>query len=265
MSSIHPTAIIEDGVSLGADVSVGPFCVVKAGAKLGDGCRLEPHAMVYGCVELGPRVHVHSHAVLGDTPQDLAFEPGTVSHVIVGEGTVLREGVTIHQGTKAGSVTRVGKNCLLMAYTHVAHNVQIADHVITVNGTLLAGYAEVADRAFLSGNCVVHQFCRIGRLAMISGCGGISKDLPPFFVVHAATANLVSGLNIVGLRRAGVGAEARLALKKAFHLLYLSGLNTTQALEQMAPLRATPEVNEVATFIEQSKRGIVAYRAGGEE
>ena len=265
MSFIHPTALVEEGAHLGTDVTVGPWSYVQKGAHIGDGCVLQMRATVYGHVELAPRVTVHANAVIGDLPQDLAFHADTVSHVVVGEGTVIREGSTIHRGTKPGSVTTVGKNCLLMGYSHVAHNATLGDNVILVNNALVAGYAEVGDRAFLSGNTVVHQFCRIGRLAMISGCSGISLDLPPFFIVHTTCANKVAALNVVGMRRAGVGPEARAAVKKAFRLLYREGLNIRQAVEAMAPLRGVPEVNELACFIEASKRGICGYYGGGGE
>jgi UDP-N-acetylglucosamine acyltransferase len=265
MPTIHPSALVEEGVQLGEGVVVGPWCHIRRGARLGAGCELHERVSVHGTVELGPRVRVHANAVIGDLPQDLAFHPETVSHVVVGEGTVIREGVTIHRGTKPGTVTTVGRDCLLMGYSHIAHNATLGNQVILVNNALVAGYAEVGDRAFLSGNTVVHQFCRIGRLAMISGCSGISLDLPPFFIVHTTAANRVAALNVVGMRRAGIGPAARADLKKAFRLLYREGLNTRQALEAMAPLRATPEVNELACFIESSRRGICPYYGGSDE
>jgi UDP-N-acetylglucosamine acyltransferase len=265
LSFIHPTAIVEEGVQLGAQVSIGAWCHVHRGARLGDGCRLHDRVTIYGQVDLAPRVTVHANAVIGDLPQDLAFHPETTSHVVVGEDTVLREGMTIHRGTKPGSVTTVGRHCLLMGYSHVAHNATLGDHVIMVNNALVAGYAEIGDRAFLSGNTAVHQFCRMGRLSMISGCSGISLDLPPFFIVHTSASNQVAGLNVIGMRRAGISAEARMAVKKAFRLLYRDGLNTRQALEAMAPLRTVPEVNELACFIESSKRGICPYYGGGDD
>jgi UDP-N-acetylglucosamine acyltransferase len=260
MTVIHSTAIIDPGARIGADVTIGPFCIVEHDTVIGDGCQLAARASILAYTELGPGVKVHTNAVVGDLPQDLAFQADTISYVRVGARTVIREGVTIHRGTKPGSETVIGSDCLFMGYSHAAHNVRTGNGVILVNNCLLAGYVEVGDKVFLSGNCAVHQFCRLGRLGMMSGLSALSKDLPPFCVAENTETNRVSGLNVVGMRRAGMNPETRNAVKQAFKLLYLSGLNTRQALEKMAPLRAAcPEVEEFAAFVESSKRGICAY------
>lgn len=246
MSSIHPTAIVEPG------------------AQIGEGCRIGPHVVIYRHVTLGPGCDVHAGAVLGDTPQDFAFKESVESRVVIGAKTVLREHVTIHRGTKEGTSTVVGERCFLMANSHLGHNVVLGNDVILANGVLLAGYVEVGDRAFLSGNVIVHQFTRIGRLAMVSGGAGIGKDVPPFCTVHGVAVNQLAGLNVVGMRRAGMTPPQRAEVKRAFTLLYRSGLNVKQALEQMrAEFKDSPGA-EICAFVSASKRGICALGGGGD-
>jgi UDP-N-acetylglucosamine acyltransferase len=252
---IHPTAIIEEGAELGQDVSVGPFSVVMRGARLGDGVAVGPHATIFGCVKLGAGCRVHSGAVLGDLPQDLGFKGGD-SFVEIGEGCTIREGVTVHRGTREGSVTRVGNHCLLMAFSHIAHNVQVGNNVVIANSALLAGYVEVADRAFISGNVGVHQFVKIGRLAMLGGNSVVNKDVPPFCMIGSGQLNAVIGLNKIGMRRSGMSLEERTEVQRAFKVLYLSGLNASQGREQLADLFTQGPAAEFAGFLEQSTRGL---------
>jgi UDP-N-acetylglucosamine acyltransferase len=247
MPSIHPTAVIEEG------------------AQIGEGCRIGPHAVIYRHVTLGPGCDVHAGAVLGDTPQDFAFQESVESRVVIGAKTVIREHVTIHRGTKEGTSTVVGERCFLMANSHLGHNVVLGNDVILANGSMLGGYVEVGDRAFLSGNVLVHQFTRIGRLAMVSGGAGLSKDVPPFCTMHGAAVNQLAGLNVVGMRRAGMTPPQRAEVKRAFALLYRSGLNVKQALEKMRVEFADGPAAEVYTFVTSSKRGICALSGEGEE
>jgi UDP-N-acetylglucosamine acyltransferase len=234
--------------------------IVESGAVIGENAEIGPHAVILACVTLGPGCKVHAGAVLGDEPQDLAYK-GAASFVRIGARCVIREHVTIHRGTKEGTATEVGDECFLMANSHLGHNVRLGRRVIVANGALLGGYAEVGDSAFVSGNALVHQFCRIGRLAMLSGGCGISKDVPPFCTVRGIQPNRIAGLNVVGLRRAGMTPADRAAVRKAFALLYQSGLNTTQALERIrAELQGAP-VLEFCDFIEASKRGICGIAA----
>jgi len=246
MSSIHPTAVIEEG------------------AQIGEGCRIGPHAVIYRHVTLGPGCDVHAGAVLGDTPQDFAFKESVESRVVIGAKTVIREHVTIHRGTKEGTSTVVGERCFLMANSHLGHNVVLGNDVILANGVLLAGYVEVGDRAFLSGNVIVHQFTRIGRLAMVSGGAGIGKDVPPFCTVHGVAVNQIAGLNVIGMRRAGMTPPQRAEVKKAFALLYRSGLNVKQALEKMRAEFKDGPAAEICEFVTASKRGICALGGDGD-
>jgi UDP-N-acetylglucosamine acyltransferase len=260
---IHKTAMVEDGAVLGADVTVGPFAYIEAGASIGDGCAVGPHAVIYRGVTTGAKCRIHAGAVLGDLPQDLGFTGGD-SFVKIGDSCVIREGVTIHRGTKPGTTTEIGDGCFLMSNSHYAHNVKLGRNVIVVSNALLAGYVEAGDRAFISGNCVVHQFVRIGRVAMLGGASGVSQDVPPFCTVRPLSGNTLLGLNIVGMRRAGITPEERLQIKEAFHLFYRSGLVGSQAVEEMKKRFTSGPAAEFAAFVASSKRGVCALGVGGD-
>jgi UDP-N-acetylglucosamine acyltransferase len=253
--TIHATALVDQSARLGEGVVVGPYAVIEKDTDIGAGTVIGPHVVVYAHTRIGKACRVHAGAVIGDAPQDLAYE-GAETFLEIGDSCTIREGVTLHRGTKPGTCTRVGNHCFLMANSHVAHNVTLGDGVILANGVLLGGYVEVGDRAFISGNAVVHQFCRVGRVAMISGCAGLSKDLPPFCVMHGAAINRISGLNVVGMRRAGLSSDDRLAVKRAFAMLFRSGLNTRQAVEQMREAFPSGPAAELWQFAEHAQRGI---------
>lgn len=254
--TVHPTAVVEAGAELGEGVSIGPFCYVQAGAVIGEECRLGAHATVLGGTTVGARCRIHPGAVLGDDPQDFGFKGGA-TYAEIGSDCILREGVTVHRGTADGSCTRVGKGCMLMANSHVAHNVELGESVVLANGALLGGYVSVGDRAFISGNVQVHQFVKIGRLCMIGGGAGVSKDVPPYFMVSPVEPNQLAGLNTVGLRRAGIPSESRMAIKQAYKILYQSGLNTRDALVELESMESpVAELAEIIGFIKKSERGI---------
>ncbi len=255
---IHPTAIIEAGAKLGPGVEVGPFSYVAPMVEIGSGTVLGPHVTVLDYTRIGQDCQVHPGAVIGDLPQDFAFN-GEISHVDIGHHCIIREGVTIHRGTAAKSSTKVGDHCLLMANSHLAHNVSLGNHVTLANNALLAGYVQVGDRAFISGNCLIHQFTRIGRLAMLSGGTATQKDVPPFCMTRSLSTNTVMGLNTVGLRRAGMSVNDRQTLKKALQHLYSPKLNTTQALALLRAEFQHPLVLELCDFVEQSQRGICRF------
>jgi UDP-N-acetylglucosamine acyltransferase len=260
--NVHPTAIVAQGARLGAGVRVGPFAVIEEGAVIGDDCEIRSHAVVKSGVVLGDGNRVHEGAVLGGEPQDLSFKGGETG-VVIGSRNVFREGVTVHRSTKKGGVTRVGSDCFLMAYVHLGHDNQIGDGVIIANNAALGGHVQVGDRAFVSGNVGVHQFCRIGRLAMLGGGSKAVQDCLPFVISdgHIARAH---GLNVVGLRRAGISAGQRNALKEAYRLLLRSGLHRDEALERMTAL-SDPLVDEMVTFVRASKRGFAHGVRGTDE
>lgn len=264
MSSIHSSAVVEDGAQLGENVEIGPFCFVAATAVIGDGCRLLPHATVLEWTTLGKRNMVYPGAVLGGAPQDLSYAGGK-SGVVTGDDCTFREGVTVHRGAAPESVTQIGHRVYMMANSHAGHNAVVGDHVILANDALLGGYARVGDFSFCGGGCAVHQHTRIGRLAMIGGVTAVTKDVPPFCIVQAGGLNGVYGLNLIGLRRAGFSADDRKLLKALFGVLYLDGLNVTQAVEKIRAEFTEPLAMEFADFLAGSKRGIVRYVPGGDE
>lgn len=225
--SIHPTAVIHPQARLGERVRVGPFAVIEEGAVVGNDCVIHPHAVICAGVVIGKKNTIGHGAILGGEPQDFAFKPEVRSRVVIGDGNRIREHVTIHRGTTEGSETVVGSDCFLMGGAHLAHNVRLGDGVVVANNSLLGGYVQVGDRVFIGGGCVFHQFIRVGRLAICQGGSAFSKDIPPYVV--AAERNGVAGLNVVGLRRAGLSAAERAEIKRAFDLLYRSDRNVSQA------------------------------------
>ncbi len=262
--SIHPTAIVDPGAEIGSGVEIGPFSIISDRVRIGDNTAIGPHAVILPFTTIGASCAIHACAVIGDLPQDLAFD-NAESHVTIGSNCVIREGVTIHRGTKAGTETVVGDNCFLMTNSHFAHNVKLGNRVIVVSGALVAGYVEVGDRAFISGNCVIHQFVKIGQLAMLGGGCAIGKDVPPFCTTRSAGINDIAGLNVVGMRRAGILAAGRLEVKRAFRTLYLSGLNVSEAVAAIRREQSSDYALEFCRFVEASSRGIckaTARRAG---
>lgn len=253
--SIHPQAVIHPDARVGEGTRVGPFSVIEADVIIGPDCCIGPHVVIHSHTRLGPGAQVHAGVVLGDIPQDMAFKE-VRSSVEIGEGCVFREGVTVHRGTKADTVTRLGDRCFLMANSHVAHNCVLGDDVILANGVLLGGYVELGDRVFLSGNCVVHQFCKVGTLAMMSGLSAASKDVPPYCILHNSSTNQVAGLNVVGMRRAGLTGEQRKEIKQAFNILYRSGLNLQEAVARMKEAYPEGPAATLWKFAEHSTRGL---------
>jgi len=258
---IHPTALVHPDVDLPDDVRLGPYAVVESDVRIGRGTEVRAHAVLKRYTTLGEDNQVHEGAVLGGEPQDVSFDGGA-SSLRIGDRNRIREGVTIHRAG-AGRETVVGSDCFLMAYVHVAHDDRLGDGVIVANNVALAGHVEIGDRAFLSGGVVVHQFCRIGRLAMIGGNSKIVQDCLPFVITDGAPGR-ARGLNLVGLRRAGVAASQVRALKEGYRLLLRSSLPLPAALARMTAV-ADPLVDEMAAFARSAKRGFAhAGRAGDE-
>ena len=255
---VHPSALVDPSAFLGSGVTVGPFAVLEDDVVVGDETEIRAHAVVKRHTRLGARNTVHEGAVLGGEPQDVSFAGGPTG-LVIGDENRIREGVTIHRSSKPGGTTTVGSECFLMAYAHVAHDDTIGDRVIIANNVALAGHVDIRDSAFLSGGVVVHQFCRIGRLAMIGGNSKIVQDCLPFVITDGMPGR-ARGLNVVGLRRAGVGIGAVRALKEAYRLLLRASLPQEEALAKMAGL-GEPLVEEMAVFVRGSKRGF-AHAAG---
>ncbi len=252
---IHASAVIDPSVRLGHDVEIGPFCFVGPNVELGDGVRLLSHVSIVCNTRIGSGTEIHAGAVLGDDPQDLAFDHSE-SWLEVGERCRIREGVTLHRGTGAGTVTRIGNDCFLMANSHVGHNARLGNGVILTNGTLIAGHVEIGDRAVLSGNCLVHQFTRIGRLAMMCGGSAVQKDVPPFCMTRSLSANSLIGINLIGLRRAGFASEDIRAIKFAFDVMFRARLATPTAVRKLREESSHPLVVEFCEFVAASRRGV---------
>jgi UDP-N-acetylglucosamine acyltransferase len=261
--NIHLTATIHPKAELADGVSVGPYAVIGEHVRLGAGTIVGPHAVIDGWTSIGEGCDIGVGAVLGGAPQDLKYR-GQRSFLQIGDHTCIREYVTVHRSAEEDGVTRIGAHNFLMAYTHVAHDCRLGDHVIMVNYAGLSGYVEVQDRAFISGHNAVHQFVRIGYLAMVSGASRVVKDIPPFMIAEGNPTR-IRGLNVVGLRRLGLGPQIRGELRRAYRLLYRSGLNTSQALHGMrqADLNSS-EVQRLMTFVEGAKRGICGGIRPGE-
>lgn len=252
---IHPTAIIDPRAKLGEGVSIGPFAVLEGEVTLGDGCLVQSHAVITGRVVMGKNNHVGYGAIIGGWPQDFSFDPKIDSGVIIGDSNTFREYSTIHRGTAEGTNTIVGSGNFLMGGAHLGHNVKLADHIVIANNCLLAGHVEVGSRAFLGGGSVFHQFMRIGAYAMVRGGCRFGQDIPPYLI--ATGENCVAGLNVVGLRRNNFTSEQRAELKAAFKLLYLSGLNVSQALEEAQKRTWSTEGTEFFDFVSKAdKRGL---------
>ncbi|MBM4188164.1 MAG: acyl-ACP--UDP-N-acetylglucosamine O-acyltransferase [Gemmatimonadetes bacterium] len=254
-SAIHPSALIDPGAVIGADVEIGPFAIVGPNVELGDGCRIGARATIERNSRLGARVQVGVGSVVGGDPQDLKYR-GEETWVEIGTETVLREYATVNRGTTASGLTRVGARCFIMSYVHIAHDCRIGDHVIIANGTQLAGHVSVHDRATLSGLVAIHQFATIGALAFVGGCSRVNQDIPPFVKAVGNPVELY-GLNTVGLQRAGLTEEVVRSLKRLYRLFFNSDLNITQAGERArAELPPLDEVRLFLDFVERSNRGI---------
>jgi UDP-N-acetylglucosamine acyltransferase len=254
---IHPTAVVAPEADLADGVEVGPHAVIEGEVKLGPGCVVRPGALLVGPLTMGGHNTVFSHAVLGERPQHLRYN-GEPTRLEVGDHNVFREGVTVHRGTSQSWVTRVGSRNYLMANAHVAHDCTIGDGCILANGALVAGHCTLGDGVFLSGNSAVHQFCRLGRLALLSGTSATTKDIPPFIIQQRM--NCVVGVNVVGMRRAGIPTAHIDAVRRAFHLIYHSAMVLPASLARAeAELPGVPEVAELVAFIRSSTRGIILH------
>jgi UDP-N-acetylglucosamine acyltransferase len=252
---IHPTASIHPSAKLGTNVRVGAFAVIDAGVEVGADCVVGPHVYLTGVTKIGRGNKFHAGSVIGDAPQDLKYKDEPTS-VNIGDDNVFREHVTVHRSNTMAEATVIGSNNLFMAASHVAHNCVVGNQVILANGALLGGHAVAQDRAFISGNALVHQFTRVGTLAIMQGGSAISKDLPPFTVARGD--NGICGLNTVGLRRAGYSAAERLELKKLYHALFRSGKLFRAALADAERTFTSPGAKIMLEFIAAAKRGVCA-------
>lgn len=267
---VHPTAVVSEAAELAPGVRVGPYVVIEGPVRVGPGTVLRPYVHLIGPLTLGANNDVGTGTVLGGAPQHLGYH-GEPTDLVIGDGNVFREHVTVHRGMPVASggtgVTRIGDRNLFMVGSHVAHDCIVGNECVFANSAVIGGHVQVGDRALLSGNSAVHQFCRVGRLALLSGASATSKDIPPFWVMQ--DVNTVCGVNTIGMRRAGMPAAEIQAVRRAFALLYREGLTISQALARVeAELGSFAAVRELVQFIRSSKRGICGphrFRSAGAE
>ncbi len=259
VAQIHPTAIVDSRAELGCDVVVGPFCIVEAGAVIGDRCLLESRSVIKSRTVLGTDNEIGEGAVVGGKAQHLhQHDPGGT--LVIGSHNRLRENVTLHRGWSNEAQTIVGDHNLLMVGCHVGHDCRVGSHCVLVNHVLLGGHVQVEDRAYLGGAVAVHQFCRIGRLAMIGGLARVTQDVPPFVMVEGGV-NQIVGLNKVGLRRNGYSPEQILQLKAAYRLIYREGRRWSDVLAILERDFATGPAAAFHDFLRIGKRGFVQERS----
>jgi UDP-N-acetylglucosamine acyltransferase len=259
--NIHPTAIIDKSAKVGEGTVIGPYVVVDADVVIGENCRIEPFVHIKRFVSMGSGNHIHSNACIGGEPQHLGFR-GEDTLVEIGDNNIIRESVTIHRGTAQGrGKTILGSNCLLMAYAHIAHDCVVGNKVILANSVNLAGHVEVGDCVVVSGMAAVQQWIKIGEYAFLGGASGYNLDIPPYMLAHGVRGKLF-GPNLIGLKRHGFTAEACQELKKAYRIIFRSGLGKEDALARVeAELPDIPEVARLVAFIRESKNGVAPASA----
>lgn len=251
--AVHPTAVVDPRAEIASDAEIGPYVVVDGAVKVGARTRVMAYAFLTGDTELGPDNVVHPGAILGHEPQDLGYD-GAPTALRIGARNVFREHAEVHRATQAGTATVIGDDNYLMSHAHVAHNCRIGNRTIICSGALVAGHAVVDDLAFVSGNCVVHQHVRIGRLAILRGLSRTSRDVPPFAILDGT--HTVRGVNRVGLRRAGFDAARIRTISTAFRVLFRTRTNLRAALAQVEATVHSPDVDELVAFIRASRRGV---------
>ena len=260
---IHETAVIAPNARIAKGVEIGPYSVIGENVEIGEVTKIGPHVVIQGWTSIGKDCRIFQFASIGEEPQDLKFK-GEKSYTFIGDRTTIREGVTVHRATGAENETRIGSDCLLMALTHVAHNCVLGDHVIMSNLASVAGHAVVEDRAVIGGMAGVHQFVKIGRNAMVGGMAKLVQDVVPYTIVDGHPAKVV-GLNSVGISRAGIPLESRRNIKKAYKILYRSGLNLAEAISVIEQeVDSCEEVDHFLRFLRNAERGICRERRENE-
>jgi UDP-N-acetylglucosamine acyltransferase len=254
---IHPTAIIDSKADIEGGVEIGPYCVIEKGVSISEGTKIGPHVVIREGTQIGKQCQISQFASIGEAPQSVAYK-GEKTSLLIGDRNIIREFITLHRGTiKGGGKTVIGNENFIMAYSHVAHDCQIGNQVIMANGATLAGHILIEDHAIIGGLSAIHQFCQIGAHAIISGLTGVSQDVPPYMMAAGSRAKLY-GLNTVGLKRANFSEETLRALKKAYRIIFRSGLTLEKALKQVGEdeIAQMIEVQHLIEFIQRSKRGV---------
>jgi UDP-N-acetylglucosamine acyltransferase len=261
-AQIHPTAIVDPGAEIGADVVIGPYCVVAAKVVIGDGCTLHSHVVVSGPTVIGKGNQFFPYASIGQRTQDLKYA-GEPTHLEIGDDNVFREFCTVNRGTLPGTKTAIGSHNHFLAYCHIAHDCVVGNHVVFSNNGTLAGHVTVEDHVILGGLTAVHQFCRIGKHSITGGCSKVVQDIVPFTIVDGNPAR-ARGINVVGLQRHGYSDEQIKGLRAAYKILYRNKLNIGQAIEALKATVPAGPVQHLIAFVESSTRGIVTAGNGRE-
>lgn len=252
---IHPTAVIAKGAQIDQGVSIGPYAVIGAGVKIRKGTQIGSFCVIDNDTTIGSDCRIMTGAVIGSVPQDLKYN-GEPTAVVIGDNNIIREYVTINLSTSVGHPTRVGDHNLIMAYSHVAHDCVVGNRCVIANGGTLAGHVTLEDRVTVGGLTAIHQFARLGTMCIVGGCSKVVTDLPPYATCDGHPARFY-GLNLIGLKRAGVGAGVIRDLKAAYKIFFQSGLTKPHALEEIKKnIPSSPEVDRVIAFISSSTRGL---------
>ncbi|NLO90466.1 MAG: acyl-ACP--UDP-N-acetylglucosamine O-acyltransferase [Elusimicrobia bacterium] len=254
---IHQLAVVDPSAKLDEGVEVAPFAVIKADVEIGSGTYVGPHSVIE-CARIGKNNYFHASVYLGAPPQDFSYK-GEKTLAIIGDGNIIREGASVHRGSAATGETRVGSRCMLMANTHVGHDCRVGNDVIMVNYAGLAGHVLVEDKAILSGHTAIHQFTRVGCMCMIGAGSMVTKDIAPYCIAQGDRAGLV-GLNLVGLRRAGLPRESIHSMKHVYKTLFMSGLRVQEAVAKLQGEQLSPEARHMLDFCSQGKRGLTRPR-----
>jgi UDP-N-acetylglucosamine acyltransferase len=254
---IHPTALVDPKAEIGKKVDIGPYTVIEKGVSIGEETKIGPHVVVREGTQIGKRCQIYQFSSVGEAPQAVAYR-GEPTLLQVGDHNIIREYVTLHRGSvKGGGKTVLGNENFIMAYSHIAHDCQVGNHVVMANGATLGGHILIEDHAIIGGLAAIHQFCRIGTHAILSGLTGVSQDVPPYMMAAGSRAKLY-GLNSVGLKRHQFSEQEIRALKKAYRIIFRSGLTLEKAMKAVEEddIFQIPEVQHLHQFIQHSKRGI---------
>lgn len=253
---IHKTAIISSQSNIGKNVIIGPYCIIDKDVEIGDNTKIDAHTIVRSNSYIGKNCHIFSNSVIGEVPQDKKFE-GEKTDLIIGDNTIIREFCTLNRGTKDSGTTKIGKNCLLMAYVHVGHDCIVDDNVILANGVQLGGHVEIQKYAIVGGLTPVHQFCKIGEHSLVGGGLRVVQDIPPYIIANGQPLKF-SGINSLGLRRRDFNINQRKNIKQAYKIIYNSNLNRTQALDKLIQdFSFINEIKVIVKFIKNSDRGLI--------
>ena len=252
--SIHPTALVDPQAEIDPTVKIGPYVVIEGPVKIGAETTIASFTTIMGETTIGQRCTIHSNVVLGDLPQDVSYK-NERTFCVIGNDVLIREGSTVHRATGEGNSTIVGDNCYLMTNSHVGHNCELENNVILISGVLLGGHVTVGEKAIISGNAAIHQFCRIGAMTMIGGVAKITQDIPPFMMTDQI-GNVIA-INLVGLRRAGFSPSQRREIKEAFRIMYRDGITHSNAMAILLAKERTPALDPLISFLaETSSRGL---------